>query len=882
MRLAPKVALTLALISVISGPSMRSASWAAGTIAVQTHDNQAFIPSLPGLHPNASAEEALELENSVNVRIARITNQINLEKFGGRLTNEEADNFLSALSQVAERRAEFVALNSQLAPATKTLLQLQLDRIQQIIETSLHDRKVATLDLRGREVLMQHIIAAAQKQGRLSKKDGTDLQNELATLILHQEQAAAVSGKFGYGQALVYSLKIDKITDELARRLHPRTFTAPDVRALAAEVEQLRQKESQTGTGTGTGTGLENAKLISLALNHPLPNMMSPEQAAALDPIGALEYAANLEWLKALYEHDLAGTAVGFDPTQQEKTLDVTIGGALDKGLINPLEAQQLRSDLESIVTQHQNSGGIALSPEQKTRMALALARLAGRIDRTEHAPTIFWAGIDATQAALDGRISEGLRSARLTDAQAKELRTTADNIAQTEDGLRKSPDGLTGKSALNIALQLAQLNVKLHHSLKDRIVKAPDLDQLQARLSNTIIDSVEGGKLDYRSVLSDKLNHITELKEAYSKAPGGLDDRAKLAIGDEIEHAIAEVKAAARHDQTEPPETLDMRLTQLSQDIDAAAFSGALATDRSAQYHAAVDTVCSDLVTARKDGSTAQKSLAIANDISSLRDQFDDEVRDTATLPLHLVPRIRDLAGRVGRALADGRLSLHEASELIAQLDHAGERLASAASTQGGLSHGEGLQMDYVLQSMSERLESALADRPFAPAQPLKLSIRVDTKLANRLSSGKLSVEQAEKLHSAFNTIVDDSNAFEKSDNKLSYPEALALNLEWNQLDKMVDNTAPATKGLADINTRRAELEKRINDAVASGKLSHKDALTLATDLDHIAQSEADFRVTDEKLDFNEAMTLSLELERLSSKVDGLVHGQLSLQQKH
>ncbi|HEY9791068.1 MAG TPA: hypothetical protein V6D22_11750 [Candidatus Obscuribacterales bacterium] len=871
MRLASRVAATLTLASLLAAPVIQQVSFAAETEGAAKGSLRLQENVLP-----VTKQQDLDIENKVDARLARLTIQTNNEKYTGRLSNEEAESFISALNQVAETEAEYLALEGKVPADAQLSMQLTLDHFEKSLNAMSHDRKVASLDMLGKELLMQHRIDAAESDGRLSKTDAEYLRARLSSIISEQSSRAA-SGKVHYGDALVTSLHLDTLASEFAHRLRKRPFAVPDVQTLSNEVEQLEKKES--------AEGMQRVRALSQLLNHPLPEHLEFKTSKALGSEAVLQKAAQLEWLKALLELDQSGKVVAVGAAQQESAIDHTLATLLDSGRLSPGEAQDLQSDLEAIKA-HQPLGadGAQLSPDQQGQLALALARLQARIARTQHPPTIFWAGIDAMQASIDERVGDGVKAARLTPDQAKELKTDADKIAEGEATYRKQSGGLGGKDALVIAEQLEQLNVKLHQYLKDRVSEAPDLDMLQSALSKTISDSIEMGSLDYHSRLADKLNHIADLKQAYANAPGGLDNRAKLAVGQAIMHNIAELKGAVHHDETLPPQSLDMRLSGLTHDISASVASGVLDPERAAQYKAAVDTVYGELLNAHRNpaGMTPAESLAVANDIDSLRDQYDDEQRDAATLPMHLAPRIKELAGRIGRALADGRLSLSQASELISQLDRSAERLAQAASTQGGLSHGEGLMMAYHLELMNERMESALHDQPITIVQSQQKSEGLDRKLASALAAGRISVNQAQQLHSRYQAVAADADAFQKSDHYLSYPEQLALGLEWDHLSAAVDKSASPGNKFMDLSTRRMALEKRIKEAVAAGRLNAKEGQLLTEDLDRTAQSEASFRMSDERLDYAEALTLALELDRVSTKMDRLLKGQLSLQQKH
>jgi hypothetical protein len=178
--------------------------------------------------------------------------------------------------------------------------------------------------------------------------------------------------------------------------------------------------------------------------------------------------------------------------------------------------------------------------------------------------------------------------------------------------------------------------------------------------------------------------------------------------------------------------------------------------------------------------------------------------------------------------------------------------------------------------------MESALTDQPAAPQDINEHIATVDSKIANALAAGRLTIPQAQELRAHIDQVLQDKAAFSKTDGQLSYSEDVALALETDRLNRLLDRTVAASPASADISSRRTQLEKRLKDAIAAGKLKAADAQPLMDDLDRLAQTEANFRSSDEGLSLAEAMTLALDLDRINSRIDSLTKGQLSLKQKH
>ncbi len=70
---------------------------------------------------------------------------------------------------------------------------------------------------------------------------------------------------------------------------------------------------------------------------------------------------------------------------------------------------------------------------------------------------------------------------------------------------------------------------------------------------------------------------------------------------------------------------------------------------------------------------------------------------------------------------------------------------------------------------------------------------------------------------------------------------------------------------GLTDVDSRQVQIERRIKDAISSGRLTWAEGDTYLKQLAQIERTEADFKVSDNKLSTWESMRLSLDLDKLS-----------------
>jgi hypothetical protein len=318
---------------------------------------------------------------------------------------------------------------------------------------------------------------------------------------------------------------------------------------------------------------------------------------------------------------------------------------------------------------------------------------------------------------------------------------------------------------------------------------------------------------------------------------------------------------------------SLDLRLDQLGDRVSNAVATGILPVERGTQYRAGVDTILNQLWSARRSdgGLTANESLLVANDVNLIAGQLEQELRDLAMPARDVTQKLTDLQTRIGKAVSNGRLTVVQANSLITELERQIAAINNAATNGGGVSHGEGLRFAYDAHRLAAQFETILHNDPVPVTDVAHRAMVLDNRLANALAAGQLSVPQAQQFKTALERVLSSSAAYRDSDTGLSYPEALALAIELDSLGGWMERGIRRDAANRDVDSREGDIQRRIKDLVSGGKLTAKDAEALRVELDRIEESEAAFRVSEEGLNYAEALTLTLDLDRLSARVDSL-----------
>jgi hypothetical protein len=882
MKRAPKIAVTVALLSMVWGTaSLRGVYAADAPSATTTAPAGGSDANTAGMTPAEvirAATTTTMLSNanneppSLDQRIAAFDNRLSNVQSEGRLSAEEADNYRNTLARVMEDEAKSLASVGKLNSFEEQKLNLTLDRLDRDFFTHLHDRKVAIPDIPARLLEIQRGVAVASSEGRLTPQATQQLTTELKAW--HEKESALMrDAQLSYTDSLILSMHIDRIIDQIARTLQPRPATSPDLKLLVAQAE----KATANGDSKISPEALSAMKKRLDADKTAIASLAGMQNAWVR--LGqTLAVAGDLQQIVDRAELLASGKAAPKPFAERAVEIDQMISSGLSHGILTANEAHELKAELEGILAEQKASGDSALVvADQPPRVAVELERLSGQVTRKEHAPRLPWTGIAAFHTALDQHIEDAYKFKRITLEQARQFKKTSDELAAQEKDYTSSGNRMDAAEALEIAIQLQRVGVDLHHAMKDRNVKAPDLNVLQSQLDKLIAEGIESGRLEVNDNLTNRIARIASLREQYEKSPEGLDERAKLAIGTAIQHLIGQIQSQVHRDNLHAPQSLDARLSQLAIDINTSMSRGILTMQRAAQYKAALDTVQAELWSDRKKGGgmTVPDSLAAANDVSVLEEQLSDELRENSSLPRQLIPRYRGLVLDIGQAVAAGRISPEDADALMKELNTTAWSHVEAAGSQGGLSHGEGLRLALDLERISTELESKLRDEPIPMPNISNKALHLDSALANALVTGKLSVPEAQQLEQKLEGVLAASAVFSSTGGGISHVEALTVSLELDQLNREVDQVQRGSAKGPDISARQADLLKRIKAATINGKLTAKDADSLRYDLDRIADSEEAFRVSDEGLNFAEALTLATNLDRVASRFQSLSKGQ-------
>jgi len=230
---------------------------------------------------------------------------------------------------------------------------------------------------------------------------------------------------------------------------------------------------------------------------------------------------------------------------------------------------------------------------------------------------------------------------------------------------------------------------------------------------------------------------------------------------------------------------------------------------------------------------------------------------------------RQSQLERRIRDAVGSGRLTRSESQTFLDELDKIADLEANFKSTSENLSTWESLKLVFQLDTLSRRLEQSLRDRTVSGADLDSRIREIEWRLNDARSSKRLTEQEATEFNYEISRIKLLKTSY-ASDGNINDNETLKLALALDNLSGRLEETMHDRQyQLPNIDKLQAELEKRIGEGIASGKLDAKEADQLKQDFKDIADREARIKRFGRPLTSVETLELALDLEKLAQSID-------------
>lgn len=482
---------------------------------------------------------------------------------------------------------------------------------------------------------------------------------------------------------------------------------------------------------------------------------------------------------------------------------------------------------------------------------------------------------VDARLALIENRLNDAYNAGRLTQLQRQRFKQDLQRVADQEAVFSASNGGLSLWETLRLQFNLDVVVKDMEASLGDRKSGFLDASVRRDEIQRRLATAFSQGRLSRQEFEEIR----AELDRESSAIAAAKDSSGQISITDNIRLVLELDRLSQRltrtvHDRQFSLTAIDVRQSEVARRIEEGIKAGKLTDSEAAELKAEFKRINDrqDQLRHLARPLTAEEQLTIALDIEKLSGQVDTQVYDSEVVSQKSdssrVPQRESEVDRdIANALSTGLITLTEAQVYKQQLDRVIAKEKNFRVLAGGeLDALQAQNLLVELEQLSGSLDrSTFEKKPVWPGvhgtiADIKKSID-EAKAANRLDPSdedSLTKEIAAIDAKRLNGGVTVQSTMEI---------VVALNQVSSKLTRSVKDRNIAY--IPDLDKRKAEINKRIADGVVSGKLTLDEGNTAIAEFNRIAALQNTYKAVDGVIDEREKLTLALELERLSTRVE-------------
>ncbi len=472
-------------------------------------------------------------------------------------------------------------------------------------------------------------------------------------------------------------------------------------------------------------------------------------------------------------------------------------------------------------------------------------------------------ADVDTRQTEMLQGVNDAVQQGRLNARDAGTFKAELERIKQNEAQYRA--DGkLSIWEKMRLSFELDNLQKQIDASLAPRTSATSDLPGREAEIVREISDALFTGRLTRQDgeIFLAEIDRI-KAQEANFKADGSLNNNELLTISldlDKLQQSVhAKIKPVTVNDTT-----TESKKAEISRRVKDLLASGKITLAEANTFGQELSRIESKEASFKaNDGRLdTNESLSLAIDLESLSTALDRYQPAAATNTPGINQRQQEIEKLITDALYSGKLNSQQVMDLKQEFD----RIASLEATyriDGSLSDTETLTLARDLDSLRAKIE-LYGGTPALQGIGQRIA-DAKKRLAESETAGRINQAAAQDLKVQIERI-DARHRYFMQDGRLEDNETLSLA---SDVDNFRINLDKAVTPLPDVVGRRADIDRKVNEALASGRLKPADAESLKADLVRINGLETTFKGSEGGLSDQEVIALSKEYDAVSARID-------------
>lgn len=467
---------------------------------------------------------------------------------------------------------------------------------------------------------------------------------------------------------------------------------------------------------------------------------------------------------------------------------------------------------------------------------------------------------------SIEKRLVEDFAAGRLTQTQLDTFKREVDKI-RTQETTFRADGKLSVFERMRLVVELDKLDAQIQSGLGTRTTGITDVPGRESDIGRIISEAVITGRLTAQEaeVFRQMLDQI-KAKETTFKADGTLTQSEVLTLSVDLDKLSSDIDSKLRARVISDP-GIDSKQAELSSKINSLVSTGRISSVEAESLKQELTRINTRKEAFRSTGGglSSDEVLTLALELERLGAQVNAYNPPSNTTQVKSIDeRQAELRKSIADAQTSGKLTIMQAGELIQELDRI-ETLEATYRIDGTLTDGEILTLARDLDSLKTRVNNVTqASTTTLPG----IDSRKDTirkKLTDAEAAGRLNATAATELKMEMERI-EQKERFYRADGSLNDTETLVLASDLDALAAKVEHSLSALPNISD---RKRDLETRLNESLASGRLSPTDADATRQDLARIGQLESTFRSSEGVLSDQEVVSLNREYDAVKSRLE-------------
>ncbi|MBI1270617.1 hypothetical protein GC174_09305 [bacterium] len=538
-------------------------------------------------------------------------------------------------------------------------------------------------------------------------------------------------------------------------------------------------------------------------------------------------------------------------------------------------ELKKTLDDIKALDIQYRVDGKLSIVERMKLMLELDNLGKTIQVSLTERKAAI--TDVTGRQTEVAKKISDALVSGRLTSQEAADFNTKLAAVKSQENSFR-ADGSLSTTETLQLSLALDQLDSAIESSLRTRVIADPGVDAKQVEIGKRIDSLLSGGKITstQAATLKQELSRIATREQAFKTSGGELTAEETLTLALELERLNAQVDRYDPVQVSTQVKGIDTRQLEVKNIIAEGQRTGKLSVAQAGEFAHEYDRIEALEAMYRVDGGLSDSEiLTLVRDLDNLQKNVEDSISKASATALSLQDRRDLLRKKITDAKTTGLLKPETVGdELLAELARI-ESKETFYKLDGSLNDTETLIIAGDIDKLNDKFEATKQKLPSVSDRKTAL----EAKLNGALASGRLESKAADDIRNEIARIGFLESTFKGNDGNIDQNETVALNREYDGVERKLTALLPA---LPDIDKIQQDINKKIEEGAAKGKISSAKAMELKGEYERIARIEDAFRKTDSALVEWEVLALNKDLEKLGGQVDSLVDSEKSSNAGH